>query len=343
MRRVAQILILVVIAILTLPMFLPDKIESIVEREFEILPGMIFEDFNNLNEFFKWEPWTYNDSTATKELFYPYRGESAGYQWSSSQGNGELTIIKSEPNRIIEYDLEGFNLGKNSFMNVEFEAIDSTKTNVRWNVTTEKVNYFSRYYTYFTEKKIQEKLESGLDNLANLLETASLTPEQAQALRPGIIMKEDFEGRKMITIQNKTSLEKAEMKTATEESFGQIYSYLVDFIKINPSEIGKPITYFDAIDKAADSAEFYCGYPITESVDLEDGMELFALDAGETLVCIHKGRYDDLEETIEQMKAYAKENNLKLSSSYWEEYLMDEDTDKESEDLQIKIYFPIKE
>src|SRR5690625_561502 len=94
MRRIAQVLIIVFIAIFIIPFFLPNTINVSVERDFKVQAGMIFEDFNNLNEFSKWEPWTYNDTTAQKNFFSPYRGEGAGYRWNTKNKNGTLTITK---------------------------------------------------------------------------------------------------------------------------------------------------------------------------------------------------------------------------------------------------------
>lgn len=196
MKRIAQILILILIAVFIIPFFLPKKIYVSIERSFKVQKGIIFEDFNNLNKFSKWDPWTYRDSSATKEFFSPYRGEGAGYRWETKRKNGTITIIKSQQHQQIEYKLEGFDLGNKSHMNVFFEPIDSLTTNVKWEISTEKLNYFSRYFAYFTSKNISDKLENGFDNLEKYTKTAILTAEQAQALKPGEIKIENFEGKK---------------------------------------------------------------------------------------------------------------------------------------------------
>lgn len=341
MRKIAQILILVFIAIFIIPLFLPNKINVSVERDFKIQTGKIFEDFNNLNEFSKWEPWTFNDSTAQKEFFSPYRGKGAGYGWNSKNKKGMMTIIESQPNQVVEYKLEGFDLGNQSQMLVAFESIDSATTNVKWEVASEKLNYFSRYFAYFTSKNLTHTLENGLDNLEHYLQTAALTSEQAQTLKPGEIEIENFEGKKLIAIYNTTSLENEELRTAVDESLGEIYSYLVDYKKVNPNTIGKAVIYFDKINTAEDRIEFYSGYPIVETIEQADNMELFAIEANQTLVCIHEGSYETINETITQMKAFAKTNNINTGHTYWEEIITQPNTDNNIKP-QIKVYFPIQ-
>lgn len=341
MRRIAQVLIIVFIAIFIIPFFLPNTINVSVERDFKVQAGMIFEDFNNLNEFSKWEPWTYNDTTAQKDFFSPYRGEGAGYSWNTKGKNGTLTITKSQPSEAIEYNLEGFDLGRNSQMKVFFENVDSATTKIKWEISSEKLNYFSRYFAYFTSQNLVSKLESGFDNLENYINIAALTTEQAQALKPGDIKIENFEGKKLIAIHNMTSLENEELRTAVDESLGEIYSYLVDYKKVNPNLVGKAIIYFDKINIADDEIEFYSGYPIVESVEVAENMELFAIEANQTLVCIHQGSYETLAETITKMKTYAKNNNINIGHKYWEEIIIVPNNDNNTQP-QIKVYFPIQ-
>lgn len=345
MKRFTQILILLVIAILIIPLFLPNKITAEAEKDFELPVGMIYEEFNNLKEFSDWEPWTQIDSTSKKEYFAPYRGEGAGYKWAFAENesqSGEITISKAEINKQIEFELNGLGLGKVSKMLVDFIPEGTSKTKVKWKIESEEIGYFSRYYSYFTSKKIKEKLDEGLISLDKRLKSAALTPEQANSLLPGMIKTEMFDGEKLITILNETSLDPKEINTATEESFGKLFSYLTDFVKVPPQNIGKPTAYFEYIDTASQKAKFYCGYPIIESVKVEEDMELYSLPAGETLVCIHKGSYETLNQTIEKMKQHAVKNKLALGGSHWEMYMNDPEIVKDKNELLTKIYIPIK-
>lgn len=344
MKRFTQILIVLVIAILIIPLFLPNKINAETNHEFNVPVGIVFEEFNNLKEYSEWEPWTNTDSTLKKEYFAPYRGEGAGYKWvnEDSGASGELTILETQQNKMIEFDLEGLGLGESSKMIVEFTPAGSEKTNLKWRIESEDIGYFSRYYSYFTSNKISEKLNEGITLLENRLKSAALTPEQANSLLPGMIKTEMFDGEKLITILNETSLDPNEINTATEESFGKLFSYLTDYLKVPQQNMGKPTSYFEYVDIASKKAKFYCGYPITESVKLEEDMQLYSLPAGKTLVCIHKGSYETLDQTIQKMKQYASKEKLSLSNSYWEIYLNDPEIVKDKNELLTKIHIPIK-
>jgi len=342
MRRIAQILILLFVAVLAAPAFLSNQIEASAQKDIALPAAVIYEDFNNLNKFSKWEPWASADSLSTQEFFSPYKGKGAGYKWEKEGNSGILTITKTEKNKKVEFSMEGFGLGKDSEMTVELVPIDSANTTVKWNIKSKKISYFSRYYTYFTSGKLAETMNTGLERLEKFLSASAMTEEQADSLQPGMFGTEQFEGRKLISVMNETTFDQNEIITATEESFGLIHSYLTDFLKVNPQEIGNPVSYYEYVDLASKKTKFYCGYPIRESVKLEDGMVLHSIPAGKTLVCIHSGSYETIQTTIDKMKNYAKENKISLGNSYWEEYQNDPEAVKDPSELLTKIYISIK-
>lgn len=132
------------------------------------------------------------------------------------------------------------------------------------------------------------------------------------------------------------------MRTAIDESLGEIYSYLVDFKKINPNLIGKAIIYFDKINLLEDQIQFYSGYPIIESIEPAENMQLYAIEANQTLVCIHEGSEESINETIIKMKAYAKTHDINIGHTYWEEIIINSNSDENNTKQQIKIYFPVR-
>lgn len=343
MKRIAQLLILLIIALLLIPIFLPKKIEAKVEKEIDKPIGAVFNEFNNLNKFSKWETLTEADSIDKKEFYAPYQGQGAGYKWSKDTiVLGEFTIIKSTPDKLVEYEINGFKLGKKSLMKAELEPISPQKTKVVWSLESDEIGYFSRYFSYFTTSNLNEKMTAGLEKLAQQMKGEILTSSEAGDLKPNQTRLEKFEGQKLIVVVNQTSLDQDEIKTATEESFGLLFSYLTDHLKIKQSDLSNPISFYDYYDVGTKKAKFRCGYGIKESVQLGEGMELHSIPASETLVHLHKGSYNTLSESIEKMKDYAKEKKLVLGNSYWEEFLNDPEIVKNDAELLTKIYIPIK-
>lgn len=339
MRRTAQFLILFFILFFLAPIFLPDSIESKAEKEFNFPSGVLFEEFNNLNSFSKWDPWTYEDENAVREYYSPYRGQGAGYKWDSNSESGNLTISKVKDLESLEYNLELEDLGKSIKMNVDFVNDKSDKTKVIWNVSGEKLNYFTRYFNFFNSRKIENKLEEGLDNLEEKLNSTALSSVQAKSLEPGMVGRELFEGLEVLSVTSQTALEEKVIFKEAEKSFDKITKYLTREADLTPEELGKPITYF--ISRDSETAEFYSGIPVRETVRIPSGMELKTISPTETLICTHKGSYETIGETVEKIKTYAREKGLKLADSYWQEFLNIPEESEDTEELLTKVYIPI--
>lgn len=341
MKIFTRILLLIILVVLLVPIFLPNRIITVYEKDFDYSTQTLFEEFNNLKNFSEWDAWGNQDSTIHKEYFAPYRGVGAGYTWKlNEKKNGEIIIEQVQKNQKIESKLNGFGFGNDAKMIVEFARIDEGKTKIKWTVEGEPLNYFSRYFAYMNSSKVEAKLEESLNNLETKLQNRKKSTLAKDSKNP--IEMLDFEGMKLIVIPNETSLDYNEINTAREESFGLLFSYLTDFLKVNQKDLGQPITYYEFVNTSSKKAKFNCGYHIGESVKLEDGMKLISVPAGKTLSILHKGSYENLQESLNILRKYAKENNLKTNNIYWEVYENDIETVNDPEKLVTRIYLPYK-
>lgn len=342
MRRISQLLALIVIAGFIIPLFLPNRIEAEAESIVPLPVALVYEEFINLNEFSQWEPWGANDTLAEKEFYSPYRGEGAGYVLSSSAYSGEFDIVKTKKEAYVEFDLTGLGLGKQSHMTVELSAYSPDSTRVVWKVDSKKISYFSRYFSYFTSHKLEELLLSGLANLESKLISSPLSEDQLSILNEGMISAEGFEGRKVLAVENTATSDTEEIETAVNESLGYIRSYLKDFLKIPEEEVGRPVIYFESVDPAAKEIKFYCGYTLSGSAVPDEGMVLKSIAAGENLAGIFNGSYDEAMQMKEKIQSYAKENDFRLQKEYWIE-LPKNFVPGESTDALSILHIPIKD
>jgi effector-binding domain-containing protein len=78
------------------------------------------------------------------------------------------------------------------------------------------------------------------------------------------------------------------------------------------------------------------GYPVAYEVAGEGEIESTQLQAGKYLECTHKGSYQTICKTYQEIYAYAKQENLRLGTVVIESYLNDPKETK-PEDLETKI------
>src|SRR4051812_32536614 len=70
--------------------------------------GKIFPHINDLHKFDAWNPWARLDSNTKQSFTGPDAGVGACSAWQGNAkvGTGKMTIIKSEPSRLVRMSLD---------------------------------------------------------------------------------------------------------------------------------------------------------------------------------------------------------------------------------------------
>ena len=80
-------------------------------------PEVVFDQVNNLRKWEDWSPWAKLDPNMKQTYEGPAAGVGSTYSWAgdSNVGEGRMTIVKSEPSKLIGIDLEFYKpfAGKN--------------------------------------------------------------------------------------------------------------------------------------------------------------------------------------------------------------------------------------
>jgi len=70
--------------------------------------ALIFEQVNNFHNWEEWSPWAKLDPSARNSFDGPSAGVGSIFRWEGNNkvGQGEMTILESRPNQIIQIRLE---------------------------------------------------------------------------------------------------------------------------------------------------------------------------------------------------------------------------------------------
>jgi effector-binding domain-containing protein len=82
------------------------------------------------------------------------------------------------------------------------------------------------------------------------------------------------------------------------------------------------------------------GMPIDEAIPVQGEFFMSRSYEGKALTVTHKGAYEDLEKTYNELVDYAKENSLESTGIYYDYYLNDPTETPESE-LLTQVVYPI--
>jgi hypothetical protein len=172
LKKVLLALAVLVAVLLLVGLLLPASYR--VERSIVIRakPDAVFAKVNTLKHWPEWTAWTVARFPDMKLSFSgPDAGEGAVYSWTGkTSGDGTLKITKSEPGKLITYDLDfehGKYLSKGELSFVAEGEMVAVKLANAGDLGANPVN---RWFGLLMDRMMGPDLQAGLDNLKRQME-----------------------------------------------------------------------------------------------------------------------------------------------------------------------------
>jgi len=295
-------------------------------------------------EFIRWSPWAAIDPNTLYSYSGATNGQGAKMSWKSDHrdvGQGTQTIDFVSTERInVAMDFKDQGLANAYYL---FEPNDSG-TKVTWGFSKEMGNNpFMRWMGAMVENFVGPKYEEGLVNLKNLV-IKNYTPAETAAtvayIEPSIELT-STEAYQILALRSSSTTGSDTIGPALAEA----YEKLLAAIESNELTMqGPPISIVNNYDNEKNIYEFTAAIPIVARNDnvLKDGIEYGESYAGQAVLAIHTGTYENLQTTYEKVNDYIAENNLQQIGNSWEQYISDP-TLVAPDEVITHIYFPVAE
>lgn len=173
---IKKLVLALVIAILALVAFIyVQPADFKVERSTTVMASdsVVFAQINDFRNWEAWSPWAKLDTSMTVTYEGPESGTGAKYSWkgNSDVGSGTMLITKSEPNEVIEIQLDFIEPFASSNITMFTISGDSTQSTVTWTMTGQN-NFLSKAFDLFFDvnKLIGADFEKGLQALKEVSE-----------------------------------------------------------------------------------------------------------------------------------------------------------------------------
>lgn len=144
-----------------------------VSRSVEIKapPEKVYALIADPREWKKWSVWNQRDPAMKITYSGPPAGPGAKWAWESkSEGTGEMTFLKAEANRSLEYRLAFKDFATTSDGALSLQPA-GPGTRVTWRMTGDVGNHpVRRYFAALMDRMVGPDFESGLANLKALAE-----------------------------------------------------------------------------------------------------------------------------------------------------------------------------
>jgi hypothetical protein len=135
--------------------------------------AVVFAHVNDFRKWDAWSPWAKRDPNAKNSYEGSSEGKGAIFKWSgnSDVGEGQMTILESQPNELIKIKLDFVRPFEDTSI-VEFKFKDAgEKTQVKWEMHGEH-NFMSKVMCIFAsmDSMIGPDFEMGLASMKEVVE-----------------------------------------------------------------------------------------------------------------------------------------------------------------------------
>lgn len=329
LKKILYGVLALIALVVIISLFLPGSAH--VERSTEISAPVskVFPVVNDMKAWDKWSPWDQKDPDMAKTWGEITEGQGANYSWEGDPdqvGTGTMTFNEVMENEKIMYELDFAEQGT-ALGGFEFSESDGI-TSVKWYFDTDVSSPFviGKFFGMMMDGFVGPDFENGLANLKEYVE--SMPPYSIE------IVETEFGDMHYLYIRGQCST--AELQPNMAERAGVLTAYAAE----NGLEMaGMPFSlYYDW----GDSVDFAFCIPIgSEAAVDHDRVEYAYMETGKFIKGTHKGPYDNLGDSYNEMQKYMEDNAVKPMGAAVEYYENDPGAVADESELLTSIYFPI--
>jgi uncharacterized protein YndB with AHSA1/START domain len=171
MKRILQIIGALILVVLVVPAFLPQKFSMSRSIEINAPVTTVFSKLTDLNEYVKWNPFPEGDPTNTAQVSGTGAGSSLTWKGDKT-GEGKMTIASIEPEQKIAVKMDFYKpMSGEGMVHWITTPKSESATEMVWTFDQD-LPYFSRYFGLVMDKMMGGHFEKGLVNFKSLVEAS---------------------------------------------------------------------------------------------------------------------------------------------------------------------------
>ena len=321
--------------------FADESKEFTVEKEVDFPIEKVFAQFNNFQNFTRWNNYFSNSKTLSLSYYQPYEGigSSMSFYDSKSKRNGEMTIRYSNLNRTIKYHLFEGNKSNPTQIDISFRAISPDKTKITWFVHTSKLPLLMRSANFWTEDVFVDNLSKSMTNLHNVLGNKVDKDNMLAEIKYDSIMIEQLEEQVILGINVSTSNKTKDiLHRNVVLNYNKTYNFVTTDLGKRDDEIGFPILITNPSNFKDKEVSYFLGIPLSKKVGISDNNFSFrSLPASKAYVMYYKGNYNQRSEPISKLLQSVKKDSMR----YGDLQQVFIEAPQENSDVNLKFVLPV--
>lgn len=316
--KIIAVLIVLMIGAYTASMyyFVDESKDFMVEKEINYPVEKVFSQFNNLQNFTRWNNFFTGSPTIDIDYYTPYEGQgsSISYTDPKKETNGEMFIRYENHNKTLRYQLFEDRNESPTLVDVKFKAVSAEKTKITWIVHTPKLSVLKRVGNFWTEDRFAENIDKSMVNLKNSLGNKVEKDNQMAAIKYDSIMVENEEEKLLLGINVSTSNKKDALYRNIVMNYNKMYTYTTMDLGKKDDEFGFPVLITDADNYKDKEVSYFLGVPLSKKFGITDNNFSFRTQ-NPTLnyVMYYKGSYEARVKALQQLIQKAKKDEMRFN------------------------------
>ncbi len=340
--RFAALIVLFLLGIYWVSMyyFVDESKSFTVEKEINYPIEKVFPQFNNLQNFARWNNYFAESKTMAVDFYSPYEGKGSALSFDDKKNdvNGEMFIRYENPNKTLKYQL--FEGKKNNPTNIDikFVPVSATKTKIIWYVHTPKKSVMKRAVNLWTEDDFAENLDKSMVNLRNLLGNKVEKDQFLTDIKYDSLMVEKQEGQLILGINVTTSNKKDALFKNIILNHNKVYNFVTNDLDKRDDEFGFPMLMTNPNNFKDKEVSYFIGIPLSKRIGVADNSFSFrTINESEAYVMYFKGNYANRVKTIQQLMLKAKRDSMR-NGEIQQVFL---EAPEEGKDVLMKMSLPV--
>ena len=295
--------------------FVDDSKNFQVEKEIDYPVDKVFLQFNNLQNFTRWNNFFKSSQSIDIDYYTPYEGlgSSISYVDPKNDTDGEMFIRYENPNKTLKYQLFEDRNENPTLVDVKFKAVSAEKTKIIWYVHTPKLSVLRRVENFWTEDRFAENITKSMVNLKNVLGNKVEKDNQMAAIKYDSLMVENEESKMLLGINVSTSNKKDALYRNIAMNYNKVYNFVTMDLGKKDDEFGYPILITDADNYKDKEVSYFLGIPLSKKIGVSDNNFNFrSVNASQNYVMYYKGTYEGRVKAILQLIQKAKKDEMRF-------------------------------
>lgn len=339
LKWLAIVIVSLFLLVTIIGLFQPEDMHCERTKVISAPPAEVFAVVNNTKQFKMWSPWHKKDTNTAYVYSGPDAGKGAKFTWKSSNGEvgyGIWEIVNAVPNeRVdIQFTYEDYPPTPAGYI---LKPVGTDKTEVTWFMDGAKAtNPWSKFRGMLMKYFVGKDYEQGLEDLDAYMKTKPVVPGAAPAVAGRVekVGVEDFKGGYVLGIRGVTSA------SEIGATLGQRYAEIGMYMKTkNLTMAGAPCAMYHTWDGKSTDMEA-CIW-IDKSDKGSGHIMGMTAPAGKVVVADYYGPYMGSVAAHNAIADWAKQNNIVLMASPWEEYVTDPMVEKDPMKVHTRVYYRI--